>query len=1292
MSTNPPESAPRLSPYLPRPVMTWLAEDPSTRSRIVDGTLVFADVSGFTALSERLARQGRVGAEILADTISACFSRLLAAAYSNGGSLLKFGGDALLLLFTGPDHCRRACNAAAGMRRELRSLGPIDGTGGRTRLRMSQGVHTGDLHLFLVGGSSRELVVAGPTVTSVVEMEGLADKGEIVISEAVAGQLARSTVGAPKGAGWLLRRAPAGLLAAFADPGTTPDAATLALGLPDWQCRLAAAHVQDAQHRNVTVAFVKFRGLDALLADQGPEVAAVELERLVGDVQAAASRHEVFLLGTDVDKDGGKFLVVGGAPRATGGEEEAVLCVAREILDVERLLAVQIGVNAGNAFAGDIGPSYRRTFTVMGDTVNLAARVMAHATPGTVLATEPVLARSRVLFRTTPVEPFTVKGKTAPVTAVKVGEARERVQVDPSLLPLVGREAELAQLQCAWEDAAAGRGCVFVVGGEPGIGKSRLVAEARGRIDARQVAVVCDQYAANTPYWAARQLLRQALGCAVDDEAGVRAALATAFDGSAAAVAPWAPLVGLVAGVDLPMTAEVADLDDRFRRARLEYAVMALLTVLLPEPTLFVIEDAHWVDEASAHLLASAVPHVGSAPWLVIASRREQARGFHPPEGGSVRTLPLRPLTATASTALAEVLAEDSGSLQPAALDALVARSGGNPLFLAELMTAARRLGTDELPESLEGLILSRIDALAPDEQTLLRRLAVLGSTFSINLARAVLGELVPPRQDLRWRRLEEFLSLDGQVLAFRHGLLMDGAYNSLPFRVRETLHASVGDTIERTTGKSVGDHAEVLSLHYYKAKRYSKAWRYSRLAAERSVALYANADAATFYERAIESARKVGQGESDELLTMLERLGDVRRRMGDPIAATAAFAQARRLVADDPIVRARLLFKQAGVRQMEGLHAQAVRWLHRADILVNKLEGAHASEQRARIAVAKASIAKDRNRGTEVVRWCEIAISEAARIDDKAIQAHASFLLDHAYVTLGRPDLATNSVRALALYEEIGDLWGQGTVCNNLGGHAYWAGRWEEAATLYERALAAFTRIGDVHSVAAALVNLGEIRSDQGRIDEAHDLFRQSLQIWQRAGDRASVAFVLSNIGRLGTRREDFALARAQLLEARELAAKVNLPVDVLEADLRLVECSCHAGESAQALAAGQALASKVDRGSIQAAMLHRLLGFASLMLGRVGPARAYFTESLEHADLADAPFERGSTLRGLAYCDAADGLDPMPMLTRAEAVLTGLGVVAVDEPMGLTMTDLTARLPIPTQPSGRPVGAMPS
>ncbi|HET8674068.1 MAG TPA: adenylate/guanylate cyclase domain-containing protein, partial [Thermoleophilaceae bacterium] len=142
-------SAVRFTPYVPRVLLRQLAENPSARVQQVEGTLVFADVSGFTRLSERLARKGREGAEQLSDTISDCFSALLEVAYDNGGSLIKFGGDAVLLLFEGDGHALRGCHSAAGMRRLLRSVGRIRLDGGGVRLSMSVGVHSGLFHLFL---------------------------------------------------------------------------------------------------------------------------------------------------------------------------------------------------------------------------------------------------------------------------------------------------------------------------------------------------------------------------------------------------------------------------------------------------------------------------------------------------------------------------------------------------------------------------------------------------------------------------------------------------------------------------------------------------------------------------------------------------------------------------------------------------------------------------------------------------------------------------------------------------------------------------------------------------------------------------------------------------------------------------------------------------------------------------------------------------------------------------------------------------------------------------------------
>ncbi len=197
-----------LDRYLPRVLLQRLASDPTAPVQTLDGSMVFVDISGFTRLSERLARFGKEGSEHLTDTINSCFSELLADAYAHGGSLLKFGGDALLLWFEGAGHPTRACSAAVAMRRTLRSVGRIRAGSGSIVLRMSVGVHSGAYEQFLVGGSHREHVIAGPAASEVVAMEAAASAGQILLSPATAALLPDRCLGERLGPGVLLVRAP----------------------------------------------------------------------------------------------------------------------------------------------------------------------------------------------------------------------------------------------------------------------------------------------------------------------------------------------------------------------------------------------------------------------------------------------------------------------------------------------------------------------------------------------------------------------------------------------------------------------------------------------------------------------------------------------------------------------------------------------------------------------------------------------------------------------------------------------------------------------------------------------------------------------------------------------------------------------------------------------------------------------------------------------------------------------------------------------------------------------------
>ena len=194
-------NAERAVPYLARILQHHLLDDPESPFWTAEGTAVFADVSGFTQLSEQLARKGREGAEQITDTIGGSFASILKVAYENGASLLKFGGDALLLWFQGDDHAARACAAAVRMRRTLDDVGRIELPGAKVTLQMSQGVHTGSFHFFAVGTSHLEMLPTGPAWSRTVAMEHAADAGEILVSAETAALLPDGLPGRSQGAG-----------------------------------------------------------------------------------------------------------------------------------------------------------------------------------------------------------------------------------------------------------------------------------------------------------------------------------------------------------------------------------------------------------------------------------------------------------------------------------------------------------------------------------------------------------------------------------------------------------------------------------------------------------------------------------------------------------------------------------------------------------------------------------------------------------------------------------------------------------------------------------------------------------------------------------------------------------------------------------------------------------------------------------------------------------------------------------------------------------------------------------
>jgi class 3 adenylate cyclase/tetratricopeptide (TPR) repeat protein len=1229
-----------LQPYVPGLLMRWAPTGHDARHMRVTGTLAFVDISGFTRLTERLARKGKVGAEEMSDILSATFAGLLTEARDDGADLVKWGGDAILLLFQGPDHALRAARAAHRMRATLRVIGRVPTTSGNVTLRMSVGVHSGDFDFFLVGDPEihRELLISGPAASITADTEAAAAADQIGLSRATAALLEPQLLGSPLLDGRLLRTAPVPAVV----PVVTDDAyATDPMQVlpPPIRRHLLDGEVAP-EHRLITVAFVQFSGTDDLLLSAGATVLADALDEVVQNVQRACADHDVTFFETDINRDGGKIMLTAGAPRSADHDEERMLRVARVVLDRAGRLPLRIGINRGHVFSGDFGPSFRRTYSVKGDAINLAARVMGKAAPGQALATLEVVARSQTEFRTTELPPFLVKGKTEPVHAAAIGALVGQRYDDLHASPLVGRAEEMALLGDALDRARAGRGGLVEIVGDAGIGKSRLVSES------------------STAYFPFRRLLRGVLDVpAGADAQDVAARLVDQVSLDAPHLLPWVPLLGIPLDISLPSTPESEDLGEAFRKERMEEVLIELLGYLTPGPTALVMEDAEVMDDASAALLQQLVDRIGDRPMLVVVTRRDQPTGFVPHPDSTFFSLRPTPLDAATAVALVQVALHDH-PMTPQALTALAQRGGGNPMFLEALVIEAARSGPlEQLPASVEGLVTSQIDRLDPADRTVLRYAAILGVVVDERALDTLLDDHDARVPSGAMDRLGHFLMRDGPGrIRFRNVLMRDVAYEGLPYRHRKMLHDRVGLTIERAT-PNPETQCELLSLHFFHAGRHERAWRYSLLSGERALAKFAHGEAIEFLARATQSTQHHGEVPPAELGRVYELLADSRWLVGQPQGAAEAYALARKYLRGDPVRLAGIIEKEARIDQRHRKHSLAMRRISRGLGELDGVPGREAAIARSLLSRRYAHSRFSQGRTDEALHWADRAADEAEEALDKDALAQAYEMLNAIYAGSGRDEPMPYGRLALQAYTELRNLPRQGHCLNNLATQDYQAGRWNESLDNLRRATDIFRRIGDTASEGNASYNQAELLIRQRRYDEAGALLPEVLRIARAVEDEELAGLANRELARALAGSGDLDAGVAMLAEARSIFESLGEDGEVLGTDLARVEMLQDAGHADEATEILERVTTGED-GTVDAA-LHRLIARQHLAEGRLDEARLMLDAGLEAAERESNRYEQGMLLAESAALSRRAGSPDENAEGRAEEILDSLGVL---------------------------------
>ena len=1096
----------------------------------VQGAALFADISGFTPLTEALGKElgPQRGAEELTAQLNRVFQALIDELDRFGGHVIYFSGDAITCWFDGDDGML-ATACALAMQATMEEAGVVITPAGTTiQLAVKIAVTVGAARRFLVGdpGVQRIDVLAGRIIDELAAAEHQAEKGEVVLHssalESLGDRVEISELRVQED-DWR-EFGVVGSLAVPVEgaPSTGTEEALPEAVVKEWLLRAVFERLRSghgeflAELRPAYPVFLRFGGIDYDTDDNAVE----KLDDFVRKVQRVLASYGGNLLHLTLGDKGAYLYAVFGSPMAHEDDAPRASAAALELSALQSTTAardIQIGIAYGRLRSGTYGHRRRRTFTCIGDAVNLAARLMAKCPPGRIYVAEPVRRAAGEIFVWKPIAPMRLKGKAEPVAVFALaGSIRQAVRGAAGYdLPMVGRQAELGTLAARLDDALEGRGQIVGICAEAGMGKSRLVAEFVQLAGHRGAAVAlgeCQSYGTNTGYFAWREvwstLFRLDAGSPVAEQAQ---ALATELAAIDAALVPRASLLAALLDLPIPDNDLTAQFDAKLRKTSLEGLLVQCLRARAAEaPLVLVLEDCHWLDPLSRDLVEVLGRALASLRGLLVLAYRPGADAGSPlgvEKLAHFSQIVLSELDAMQSAQLVRsrlAQAVDGVAEPPAALVKLVTtKAEGNPFYIEELLNFIRGQGIDlhdelalnqlQLPASLHSLILSRIDTLDESPRRTLKVASVPGRVFRAPMLPAAYPELGGPLdvdEYLRVLAAADLVHADQEAertYFFKHIATQEVAYESIPFALRAMLHERCGSYIERMEPETVERNLDLLAHHYWHSENPQKKREYLGRAGDAAQAAYSNAAAIHYFERL---APLVEDGARVDVLL---KLGKVLELVGEWPRAEKVESEALELAKglDDRLACASCETALAEVARKQGRYDESVERLDRA-----------------------ARGFRDLGDESGVGRVLHLAGTVAAQRGDyaKAVE---------------------NYEASLAIRERAGDKASMASLLSNLGIVAEYRGDYERARAFHERALALRTEIGDRWAIGISTNCLGMIAVLEKRYAEARDCFQKSMLLNREVGDTWMVAICHNNLGNATRGLGDYVSARGHYADS---------------------------------------------------------------------------------------------------------------------------------------------------------------
>lgn len=1316
-----------------------------------EGAALFADISGFTPLTEALARAlgPRRGAEELTRQLNLVYDALVAEVDCYGGSVIGFSGDAITCWFDdgkvfsriigGGVHLPapaswRAVACGLAMQQAMKQFAavPLPGQGTAT-LAMKASVASGLARRFYVGDPAIQLidVVAGATLERMAAGEHTATRGEAVADEATVTCLGqgvtvrewRVTEGGERFGlidQLLLPVEPAPWPPL--PPGALDEAQVRPWVLPPVFQRLHQGLGEFLMElRPAVPLFLRFGGIDY----DHDEQAVARLDAYIRWVQSVVERYEGTFMQLTLGDKGSYFYAAFGAPFAHEDDARRAVSAALEFKspprDFDFIGPVQIGISQGTTRTGAYGGVTRRTYGVLGDEVNLAARLMQRAVPGETLVSERAQKIVAEAFTWKALPAITVKGKSEPVPIYHPLGEKKKVARGGAETIIVGRVAERAILTDKLQKLARGASGVVIIEGDAGIGKSHLVDDLRQQAEAMRIGTFSgagDSIEKATPYYAWRGVFSQLfdIGILETPETQRRHLLDLLEDEPE--VLRLAPLLNAVLPFELPDNEFTSQMSGQVRADNTRQLLIQFLRdSVRRSPKLIILENCQWLDSLSWELavhVARTLISSGASMLLVLVMRPldETAAGTkhlatlrglsaldgRPDKVTQVLRLAMLSPQETVAVATARLGLPEGGLPEPVA-DLVRRQAGGNPFFAQELVFTLRDQGiiavepdptrtgssrpnrcrvsgdlaqaAQALPDTVQGLILARIDRLPMESQLTLKVAAVIGRIFAYSPLIHTLKPHAAISEPVLRMQLDSLSLLDLTSLyasepdvtyIFEQSITQEVAYQTLLFAQRRELHRNVAEWYEANFPDRLEELASTLAYHYTRAGAEEKAIDYLLKAGGRARRLYALKEAVEHYQQAL---AMVGQLEPDK--TVVQRqvihsaLGELLTMTGQYDLALGhlqeALALADRL--DDCDARAYVCRWLARLHQLRGEYPAALEWTQRGMAGLRERETAELAE----LLLMGGLVHTDQGNYDSALGCAQEALRIAQQLDSASAMARAFNLLAHISRVRGQLVNAIEyAQRTLDLYQRLGDISGQALAHNQIANAYFSLGQWKEAEQNYYQAHKTFDKIGDIYRRSLAYNNLGGIALNQGRLDEALALYQEGLRSLERIGASLRVQGVFHmNLGATFVRRGEIAAARQHLNTSREYFQQTQSRDFLPELHRHCAEAALAAGELEPAEAEAQRaldLARELSMRGEEGSNL-RVLGQVAAAQGQAALAQARLQQSVAILDQVGDMYEKARSELAFAnlYAGQANQAAALELLESCMAAFEQLG-----------------------------------